>query len=401
VAVQISSELLESNLKQGNKSEYRSSVSLPARGEVTPPPGDIAEAVEVYLSSDATEPPLIIVGRGAVHEAAESEIREFAEITNGVIVNTLRAKDYLTDHPYSVGLIGEWGKPLANELASRAGAVFAVGCSLNHHTIDDGRLFREDAKIIHIDPDPAALDRFLPVDSALHGDATSTLRELRKEFEDQDLIRTDAFWTDSLQADIARSSVRDGWEFTDRSERIDPREVVATLDSVLPTERIVITDGGHFTRFVVDGLSTTHPDNFVWTIDFGSIGLGIPVGLGASRARPDTSCVSVCGDSGAMMSIQELETAARHQIPLTVVIMNDSALRTEHIGLEKAGMNSEVALMETPSLAEVAEAFGAIGYTIRSGEELRDLEAELVDPPDGPVLLDCKIDDNVLHRTKR
>jgi thiamine pyrophosphate-dependent acetolactate synthase large subunit-like protein len=173
--------------------------------------------------------------------------------------------------------------------------------------------------------------------------------------------------------------------------------VVAELEALLPGDRMVIVDGGLFMYFAVDGISVPDPASFVWTLDFGSIGLGLPMGIGTALARPDRRCVVIAGDGGLVMSIQELETAAREHVPLTVVVLNDAAYGAEVRFLEANGKLPKVATFEDVNFSAVAQAFGARGVTVRTLEELKGVR-EALTPQDGPVVIDIKVAQEEDHR---
>jgi len=371
----------------------------------SPTPGDarlqpdrrvIDEAVDRYLDSDATVPPVILAGDGAVRADAKPAIESVAERTNAVLATTLQAQGYFADHPYSVGFVGTFGSTLANEYLARSDYVLAVGCSLNDHTTDNGRLV-DGATVVHVDHDPAAIGRHDGVDLAIVGDARVTVERIDDALAAENVDFEGKFWTDRLARRIEETPVWDRGEGPDRPNRVDQRDLVAELDTVLPTDRLVVTDGGHFINWVLDGITTTHPDDYEWTIDFGAVGLGLPIALGAAVAIDDRTVVAFCGDAGFMMSIQELDTAVRQNLPVVVIVMNDDALGSEYHQLRNKGRDPEAAVVETPDIAAIADAHGAAGYTIRSVDDVDALRAEL-EGLDGPVVADCKTNRDVRHR---
>ena len=124
------------------------------------------------------------------------------------------------------------------------------------------------------------------------------------------------------------------------------------------------------------------------------------MGVGTAVAAEEKPCVTVCGDAGLMMSIQELETAIRNDVPMTVVVMNDSSLNSEYHSLDAKGEAPGVARVDAPDFAAVAESLGARGHTVRSLEELADLSDELGTAPSGQLVIDCKVNHLVRHRSK-
>ncbi|MFB6169508.1 MAG: thiamine pyrophosphate-binding protein [Haloarculaceae archaeon] len=369
------------------------------RGTGAPDPDAVDEAVERYLDSDATKPPLILAGRGAVAADAKDALIDLGEQTGGVLATTLRTEGYFDDHPYSVGFVGTWGRNLANEHIVEADFVFAAGCSLNPKTTDGGRLIRDDAKVVHVDTDESAIERYTPVDVGIVSDAVATAEAFTAELAEMGISRADDLWTDRLRERIAAQPDLDEGEFPDVEGRVDPRALVQALDEYLPAERQVISDGGHFTRWVVDGVHTQHPDDFVWTLDFAAIGLGLGAGIGAAVASEKPS-VLFCGDAGFQMMLQELNTAVRKQVPLVVVVMNDDMLGSEYHNLDKQTDYVEAPFIDSPDFAEVAASMGATGHTVRSVDDVDALGDVLGEAPTGPVVVDCKINHEVRHRSK-
>lgn len=176
-------------------------------------------------------------------------------------------------------------------------------------------------------------------------------------------------------------------------------EVTVQGHDIVPEQRKIVTDGRHFTRCVVDGLHS-HPSDFTFTLDFASIGLGLPMGIGTSTASSDHVTITVCGDARLMMSIQELETAAHNEIPLILIVFNDDSLGSEYHSLDARGVAPEVAFVDAPEFVSIAESVGAAGHTVHALEELAELTDVLSSEPGGPVVIDCKINPYVRHRSK-
>ncbi|MEF8901917.1 MAG: thiamine pyrophosphate-dependent enzyme [Halovenus sp.] len=372
--------------------------STPGDPRLRPDEQVIDDAVDLYLESGATVPPLVLAGDGAVRADAKPAIESFAERTNAILATTLQAQGYFADHPYSVGFVGTFGPTLANEYFTHSDYVLAVGCSLNDHTTDNGRLVDEDTTVVHVDHDRAAIERHNEVDLAVVGDARVTVERLTDALAGRGIDFEGKFWTDRLERRIASASVWGRQDTPNRPDRIDPRDLVTELDTVLPADRFVVTDGGHFINWVLDGITTTHPDDYEWTIDFGAVGVGLPIALGATFATDDRTVVAFCGDAGFMMSIQELDTAVRQEIPVVVVVMNDDALGSEYQQLQNKGIDPDAAVVETPDFAAVAGAHGVDGCTIRSVDDVDALRGKLETGVDGPVVADCRINRDVRHR---
>lgn len=377
--------------------------SEPVPATPTTPSDEAIEAVvDRYLDSGATRPPVILVGRGAVESRAREAIESLAERTSTVIVTTLRAQGYHADHPFAAGFAGTIGSNLANELLNEAAFVLAVGASLNDHTTDHGRLFAEDATIVHVDTDPASIQRHTAADLGVVGDATATVEAIEAALAEMGIDFEGKFWTTNLERRIADYSPFSEGNRRGGPECFDPRDLLEGLDLLLPDERTVVIDAGHFSYWVFDGITIPGPDSLVWPMAFASIGLGLPSGVGTAMAdTTERTTVTFCGDAGFMMSLQALDTAVRYDVPMVVVVMNDEALGAEYAQLTQQGGYADAGLVESPDIAALASGFGAEGHTVRTPADLDAIEGVLSTPSDGPVVLDCYIDRSVIHRRFR
>ncbi|MFB6303213.1 MAG: thiamine pyrophosphate-binding protein [Haloferacaceae archaeon] len=378
--------------------------SRPSAGRLEPDPDLIDEAVDLFRAADASRPPVVLVGRGAVAADAREAIEAVAERMGAVVVTSLLGRDYFEDHPFAAGFSGNWGSPLANEITSEADYVLAVGCSLNDHTVDEGRLV-DDATVVHVDADPASIGRYTDVDLGIVGDARITVDALAQALDREGVHRADALWTDRLRDRIASYSPLDGPDYPEKPGRMDPRALTRKLEDVLPDARLVGADGGQFRKWALHEL-TAPPSDSIVSCDFAAIGLGLPLGIGIGQYLrdenrsngDDRTAITLCGDGGFMMSLQEVETAVRHEVPVVVIVGNDSSLSAEYHNLAARGGPADVARLSTPPIAEVATALGADGHTARRLEDVDAIAGRLQDP-DGPVVVECIVDHEVRHHS--
>jgi thiamine pyrophosphate-dependent acetolactate synthase large subunit-like protein len=397
LAVQIPWDILDESMADPDEIEPVGTPRTDAR--LHPSTADIEAAIDTYVDSDAFQPPIVLAGRGAIESDAKEALEELAERTSALLTTSLQGRNYFADHPYYLGFNGAWGTNLANRYTSEANLVFAFGASLNPYTTDEGHVFGEETRVIHVDRDPANIGQYTGVDLGIQGDARVTAEALNEELERRDIDRDGELWSEDLEATIAESSPMNDREFPETPGTVDPRDLVTRLDELLPDDKKVVTDAGHLTRWVMDAIHAP-PEDFTFTLDFASIGLGLPMGVGTAVAAEGKPCVTVCGDAGFMMSIQELETAIRNEIPLTVIVINDSSLNSEYHSLEAKGEDPEVARVRAPDFAEIAASMGAEGHTIRDIEELDAIADELGKAPDGQLVIDCKVNHLVRHRSK-
>lgn len=289
-----------------------------------------------------------------------------------------------------MGIAGGFSSPLAVELLAQADVVLAFGASLNHWTVRHGGLFPPEARVAQVDLDERAIGALHHVDVGVVGDAASTARAVVEEL-DRRGVKGEGFRGDGLEREISRRRWRDEpYEDEGTVSHIDPRTLSIALDDLLPRERTVATDSGHFLGYPSMYLAVPDQRGFVFPNAFQSVGLGLASGIGAAIARPDRLAVAAVGDGGALMALGELETAARHGLPMIVVIYNDAAYGAEvhHFGPE--GHPVDLAQFPDTDFAALARAVGAEGITARNKGDLAPIE-DWLDRRDGPLVVDAKV----------
>lgn len=364
----------------------------PEQQRLYPDPGTIARAVNIISTA---RKPVVLVGRGAYISGADDEIKVMAEKTGALIATTMMARGYLADHEYNVGMSGSLGSDTAHSLLSECDCVIAVGSSLSPETTEFGLLYA-DARTIQIDRNPGQIGENIPVDLGITADARACLTVLNDALAKRQYVQNQGWWNPDIRTSIAESRVITPPAYVKKSGKLDPRQVVAEIDRQMPKERTLVMDGGHYRSWVAGNVAVPAPDGFVWTSDFGSIGLGLYAAIGAAVGRPDRQTLLFVGDGGFMMSFEELETAARERIPLTIVVMNDGAYAAETHMLEMEDQPIKVSLFDNPDFSEVARALGATGLTVKDEEDLLGLDGKLTENK-RPVLINAIINRDIVH----
>jgi thiamine pyrophosphate-dependent acetolactate synthase large subunit-like protein len=341
----------------------------------------IAEVAELIA---AARRPLILAGRGAVLSDAREPLEALGDAIGAVLATSAMGHGLFAGSPWAVGISGGFASPLAARLISASDLILAFGTALTRWTTKDGSLISPDARVVHVDLEADAAHR--PVDVALIGDAAATARALLDAGVQNAGVRDDA-----LAAEIATGSWRDEpYDDVGGNGRMDPRTLSIALDALLPGERTVAVDSGHFMGFPPMYLRVPDPAGFVFTQAFQSIGLGLASGIGAAIARPDRLTLACLGDGGALMSLPELETLARLRLPMLVVVYNDAAYGAEVHHFRPHGHPVELVQFPDTDFAALASAAGAQGVTVRGPDDLAAVE-EWLASRDGPLIVDAKI----------
>jgi thiamine pyrophosphate-dependent acetolactate synthase large subunit-like protein len=360
-----------------------------AVGAVAAPAPDASAVAALADLLQSARRPVLLAGRGAVLAGAGDALDRLAERTGALLATSALGHGLFAGNPWNLGISGGFATPLALELLPQADAVAAFGARLTRWTTRQGTLLR--GAVAKVDVELAELG---PVDAPVLGDARATAAAVLAELERRD-HRADGWRDGSLRATIAARRWRDE-PFEDESGEafVDPRALTIALDDILPAERTVVVDSGHFMGFPPMYLRVPDAAGFVFTQSFQSIGLGLANAIGAAIARPDRLTVAALGDGGALMSIQELETAVRLRLPLLVVVYDDAAYGAEVHHFGPHGHDLGIVRFPDADIAALARGFGADGITVRSVAELAPV-GDWLARRERPLLVDAKVNPDV------
>jgi acetolactate synthase I/II/III large subunit len=332
--------------------------------------------------------PLFIAGLGAHRCGARAAIEQLADRVGAVVATSLKAKDMFRGYAYNAGIVGSFSHAAGRRLIDQADCIVAFGASLNQRTTSYGRSLPPDVPLVHVDLAPAQIGRLFHADVALVADARRAAEQLALAVP----TRSDAdkpLHTPENRRLLAEHDLANEFQSAATPRTMDPRSMAIELDKLLPADRNAVYDAGNFLQ-VIPYISGLGPDRIKNTVDFASIGMGFGTALGFARGTPERTTVLFIGDGGFLMTMGELETAAREDIPLVIVVINDAAYGAELHFLQMRDMPVAKSVFADVDFAPVAQAFGFQAHTVRTLEELRAL-APLLRRPDGPILLDCKI----------
>jgi thiamine pyrophosphate-dependent acetolactate synthase large subunit-like protein len=335
--------------------------------------------------------PVIVAGLGAHRAGAKEALQTLAEKIGALLMTSARGKDMFHGHPYNLGILGSFSHTMGRRMMDQADCVLVFGAGLNFLTMSFGASVPP-VPIIQVDTVRAHIGRWTTADVAVVGDARRVAEQLLAALPGRGSSEKPFHTAESL-ATIAGFDVARDFEAAHTPRTVDPRALGIELDGLLPRERNVVYDAGNFLG-ILPYLTVPSPDHLKMTSEFASIGLGFGTALGVAKGRPRVPTVLVIGDGGFLMTMSELETVSREDIPLIIVLMNDCAYGAElhFLALRKLPVGKSV--FPDVEFAAVAEAFGFQAYTIRSLDDLRAL-GPVLGKPDGPILLDCKVNADI------
>ena len=386
--------LLPMNVQLG-MIEYPGQMGVPSPASPLAIPRKEARTVAVAAAAgmlQRSSKPLFVVGLGGHRSGAREAIERLADKVGAVIATTLKAKDMFRGHAYNLGVVGSFSHAAGRRLISQADCIVAFGASLNQRTTSYGSSLPLDVPLVHVDVSPATVGRLFHADVALIADARAAAEQLTDAVPER-AASDKHFYTADNRRLLAEHELASEFQSVDTPRAMDPRSCAIELDRLLPANRNAVYDAGNFLQ-VIPYISGLGPDHIKNTVDFASIGMGIGTALGFARGTPERTTVLFIGDGGLLMTMGELETAAREDIPLLIVVLNDAAYGAELHFLKMRDMPVAKSVFADIDFAPVAEAFGFQTHTVHTLDELRKL-APLLKNPEGPILLDCKINASV------
>jgi acetolactate synthase-1/2/3 large subunit len=345
----------------------------------------IGAALDLLAAADR---PLLLAGVGAWRAGAKKVLTDLGDRAGALYATTVMAGGMFGGSQWTLGICGGFASPAAARLIKDADLVVAFGASLNEWTLSGGRLLAPEATLVRVDT--VARTEVDRVDLNITGDAAVVASALLDGANARGLAPSR--WRQQVAPEISRT----GWQHqshTDAStgDRIDPRTLSLALAELLPEERTVVTDGGHFVGWPFSYLLPTDPAGVVFTgAAFQSIGLGFGGAVGAAVGRSDRLTVVALGDGGALMGLSDLETLVRTAESALVVIYDDAAYGFEvHVHgelVEDSGVFSDT------DFAGIARALGAAGATtVRGVADLAALRDWCANGCRGTFVLDCKV----------
>lgn len=380
---------------RGDEHYVPSTALIPQQAALICDEAQLAKAAERIMKAQR---PIILVGAGGV--AARGECEELGKLIGALFATTVYAKGWFDATGYSLDIAGGFSSRETERFFAEADIVIVVGASLSEQTTASNKLF-PNASVVQFDAAPA---RFIagrgPADCYVQGDARRSIAALNRMIADcghtgggfrnaTDLARLNRDPRDAEIEDVP-IPVEEG--------TVDPRVLMRAIDKILPDDAVIALGAGHFWSFPARFLSGGRSRRFFYSYDFGSISHGVPVAIGASIALGNKPVFVVEGDASLMMNIQELDTIARHRIPLSILVHNDSALGAEYHKLKARGLGIAGSDVASPDFAAVARAFGLDSATI---SRMSDLDALGSLPRPTPIVIDARISREVANRSYR
>ena len=369
--------------------------SLPGyRPTTTGHPRKIREAAEMIL---AAERPVLYIGGGILKARAAEALRELAELLRIPVVTTLMARGaFPDDHELCLGMPGMHGNYTAVTAMQRSDLLIALGSRFDDRVTGKLDEFAPEAKVIHVDIDPAELGKVRNPNVPIVGDAKEVIEAL--------LVDLERLGGAEVATDISawRSTVS-GWqekfplsyEQSEPGELLKPQFVLEQLRDLSPEDTIVVSGVGQHQMWTSQFWTFRHPYTWINSGGLGTMGFSVPAAIGAKVGMPQRTVWSVDGDGCFQMTAQELVTAATERIPVKVAILNNA-----YLGMVRQWQEmfyeerySEVYLSpDLPDYVKWAEAMGCVAFRVESPEEVAPTIIKANEIDDRPVVIEFRTD---------
>ncbi|MBE9548540.1 MAG: acetolactate synthase 2 catalytic subunit [Proteobacteria bacterium] len=340
-------------------------------------------AIAKTLISEASKP-VLYVGGGVGMAGAVEELRAFAQTTGMPSVSTLKGLGAVDPEcDCFLGMLGMHGLKAANLAVQECDLLVAVGARFDDRVTGKLAEFAPHAKVIHLDIDVAEINKRRCADAALIGDLKTMLPELMTDLK---IVAWRKHCT-SMKLDYA-------YDYNYPGEDIYAPAVLKALSDVTPKTAILTTDVGQHQMWATQHMVFSRPENFLSSGAIGTMGFGLPAAIGAQISRPDALVITVTGDGSIMMNIQELATLKRYQIPVKIVLIDNSRLGMVRQWQELffSERYSEIDLSDNPDFVALAAAFEIKSQRITKKSEVEAALTEMMSHQ-GPYLLQISIDE--------
>ncbi|HXF70044.1 MAG TPA: biosynthetic-type acetolactate synthase large subunit [Thermoflexus sp.] len=331
--------------------------------------------------------PILYVGGGAIHSGAAPEIRALAEKARIPVTTTLMGLGaFPEDHPYSLKMLGMHGTVYANFAINFSDLIIAVGARFDDRVTGKLSAFAPHAKVIHIDIDPAEINKNRKADVALIGDAKQVLRALLPMVRPPD---TEAWWR-QIQDWKARYPLR----YRQGDDVIKPQFAIQMIYELTKEYRPIVTiDVGQHQMWAAQFFTWTEPRTCITSGGLGTMGFSLPAAVGAQFGRPDRLVININGDGSFQMTFQALITAVEWRLPIKVFIINN-----QYLGMVRQwqelfyNRRYSAVYLANPDFARLAEAVGAAGIRVERPDQVEPAIRQALAITDRPVVVDILVD---------
>ena len=345
---------------------------------------DILKALELIKKS---KKPYIFVGGGVIASAADKELKEFAKIMDAPVTDSLMGQGAFdeTDRLYT-GMLGMHGTKTSNFGVSKCDLLVVIGARFSDRDTGNTRSFAKNAKIVHIDIDPAEINKNIKAHASIIGDAKEILKQLNARLEQQ----SHKDWIKEINDAKKKYAVKVN------EKRLNGPQIIEKIYELTKGDAVMVTDVGQHQMWTAQHYKFTKPRHLLTSGGLGTMGFGLGAAIGAKKGVPDKIVINITGDGCFRMNMNELATASRYGIPVIDVIINNQVL-----GMVRQWQTlfydqrySNTTLTDKVDFVKVSEGLGAAAYRVDTIEEFEKAFENAVKntKKNIPVVIECMID---------
>ena len=354
--------------------------------------GQIKRALKALM---VAKKPVLYVGGGVISAECSNELVDFAKKLNLPVTSSLMGLGaYPSSDRQFLGMLGMHGTYEANNAMHESDLILGIGVRFDDRTTANLAKYCPNAKVIHVDIDPASISKTVQAYIPIVGSAKNVLDEFLSLLEDENLAKNQADLT-AWWKQIDEWKAKDCLKFEESSEVIKPQQVIRLIHKLTNGDAYVASDVGQHQMFAALHYGFDKPRRWINSGGAGTMGFGLPAAIGVKFAHPEATVVCVTGDGSIQMNIQELSTAKQYDTPVVIVSLNNRFL-----GMVKQwqdiiyqGRHSQVYMNSLPDFAKLAEAYGHVGITIDHPSELEEKLTQAFSIKDKLVFVDVRIDE--------
>lgn len=343
-------------------------------------PEAVKQAAEAISQS---RKPLIYAGGGVISSSASGELTEFAHKTGIPVTTTLLGKGAFPEtDPFFLGMLGMHGTWYANEAISNCDLIIAIGARFDDRVTGKLSHFATEARVVHIDVDPAEISKNVRVDYPLIGDVRLVLQDLIPAVTPPEIGE----WLAQLEQWKREHPLT----YSDDGAWLKPQYVIEQIwEATRNRKAIITTEVGQHQMWAAQYYKTEKPRTFITSGGLGTMGFGLPAAVGAQVGCPDALVIDIAGDGSLQMTCQELATAMQYHLPIKIAILNNGYLgmvrQWQELFFNKRYSQTE--LPPIPDFVKLAEAYGALGLRATRREEVAPALEQAINTPK-PVIID-------------
>jgi len=356
------------------------------RPDLSPEPAEYEQALELIKNAKR---PVILAGHGIIISGAMKEVRDFAERTGIPVALTLLGLGaFPASHPMNLGMMGMHGEAWVNHTIQEADLLLAFGMRFDDRVTGTLKTYAPNAKKIHVEIDPAEINKNVKVDVALVGDLREVLNELLPHVASVDRSE----WLDYIDRLKGDAAVRDIQNLPDNGHLYAAHVINDLWRETRDADSIVVTDVGQHQMWEAQYYKHDRPRSLITSGGLGTMGFALPAAIGAKVARPNSEVWVVVGDGGFQMTMSELATVVQENLKVNIAIINNGFLgmvrQWQEFFYER---NYQATPLLNPNFVKLAEAYGIRSMAVTQRSEVIPA-VQSARGHDGPVLIDFKVE---------